>query len=73
MIGVNFVCSDDKLCAEAKYIKVIGDIPADLFGIWPDLKIAFFQVICNTCSLVTCTTSEKSSLVIIFFVIKFYL
>ena len=43
MVGVSFVCSDsviDKLCAEAK---VIDDIPAERFGIWPDFKITFFK------------------------------
>ena len=62
MVGMGFVCSDsaiDKLCAEAKYIKVIDDIPAELFGIWPDLKISFFQIICDNCSLVTCTNNSR--------------
>ena len=62
MVGVSFVCSDsviDKLCAEAKYINVIDDIPAELFGIWPDLKVTFFQIICDNCSLVSCTNNSR--------------
>ena len=62
MIGVSFVCSDsaiDKLCSEAKYIKVIDDIPVQLFGIWPDLKITMFQIICDNCSLVSCTKNSR--------------
>ena len=51
MIGASFVCPDsaiDNLCAEAKYIKVFDDIPAELFGIWPD-----------NCSIVTCTKKKR--------------
>ena len=54
MVGASFLCSDDvvdKLCDEAKYIGAIEDIPAELFGIWPDLKDMFFQIICENCTL----------------------
>ena len=56
MIGVNFICSDsaiDKLCAEAKYIKVIGDIPADLLVSGLILKLLSFH------QLPVQTTREK--------------
>ena len=55
MVGASFLCSDsvlDKLCDEAKYIQDIEDIPAELFGIWSELKATFYQIICKNCTLI---------------------
>ena len=55
MVGASFLCSDsvlDKLCDEAKYIQDIEDIPAELFGIWSELKATFYQIICENCTLI---------------------
>ena len=62
MVGVGFVCADsviDKLCDEAKYIETIEDIPAELFGIRSELKLSFFFVICDTCSLIHHCTQRR--------------
>ena len=55
MVGASFLCSDsviDKLCDDAKYIEEIEDMPAELFGIWSELKPTFYQIICENCTLI---------------------
>ena len=55
MVGVGFVCADgiiDKLCDEAKYIENVDDLSPDFNGVRADLKLLFFAVIRDTCSLI---------------------
>ena len=51
MVGPEFVCPDvtiDELCSQATYIDTVSDIT--IFGIKPELKERFFNVISSVLS-----------------------
>ena len=65
VVGVNFFCSDsiiDKLCEQAKFIETVDDFSVELFGIRQEIKHTFFSIICNTCSLISDSRSQRRRL-----------